>query len=43
MYKNGTVIYVGNFEMPDKNAAAHRVLNNAKIFKELEYRVCFAA
>ena len=41
MYKNGTVIYVGNFEMPDKNAAAHRVLNNAKIFKELEYRVCF--
>ena len=27
--------------MPDKNAAAHRVLNNAKIFHELGYHVVF--
>lgn len=26
----GTIVYIGGFEMPDKNAAAHRVLNNAK-------------
>ena len=30
----GSIVYVGAFMMPDKNAAAHRVLNNAKIFKE---------
>ena len=35
----GTILYVGNFELPDKNAAAHRVVNNAKIFRELGYRV----
>ena len=29
--EKGTVIYVGNFELPDKNAAAHRVMNNGKI------------
>lgn len=37
----GTILYVGGFELPDKNAAAHRVLNNAKIFKELGYNVVF--
>ena len=37
----GTVIYIGGFELPDKNAAAHRVLNNAKIFRELGFRVVF--
>ena len=37
----GTVLYVGGFELPDKNAAAHRVLSNAKIFKELGYNVIF--
>ena len=40
MYK-GTIIYMGNFELPDKNAAAHRVMNNGKIFKELGYRVAY--
>ena len=35
----GTVLYVGGFELPDKNAAAHRVLNNAKILRELGYNV----
>lgn len=37
----GTIVYIGGFEMPDKNAAANRVLNNAKIFKELGYKVVF--
>lgn len=37
----GTILYVGGFELPDKNAAAHRVLNNAKIFRELGFRVIF--
>ena len=36
-----TIIYVGGFELPDKNAAAHRVLNNGKIMLELGYRVIF--
>jgi len=39
--QNGTIIYIGNFELPDRNAAAHRVLNNAKIFRELGYNVVF--
>ena len=37
----GTIVYIGGFEMPDKNAAAHRVLNNAKIFRKLGYHVVF--
>ena len=37
----GTIIYMGNFELPDKNAAAHRVMNNGKIFKDLGYRVAY--
>ena len=37
----GSVLYVGGFELPDKNAAAHRVINNAKILRELGYRVIF--
>lgn len=37
----GTVLYVGGFELPDRNPAAHRVLNNAKILKELGYKVVF--
>lgn len=35
------ILYVGNFELPDKNAAAHRVINNAKIFKQIGYEVIF--
>lgn len=41
MERKGTIIYIGGFEMPDKNAAAHRVLNNAKVFNELGYHVVF--
>ena len=37
----GTIVYIGNFELPDKNAAAHRVLNNAKILKHIGYKVVF--
>jgi len=37
----GSILYIGGFELPDKNAAAHRVLNNAKIMRELGYEVIF--
>lgn len=36
-----TIIYAGPFQMPDKNAAAHRVLNNAKILRTAGYNVVF--
>ena len=41
MSQKPVIIYVGAFELPDKNAAAHRVVANAKIFKELGYEVVF--
>lgn len=34
-----TIIYVGGFELPDRNAAAQRVRNNARVFRSLGYRV----
>ncbi|MXO60557.1 glycosyltransferase [Altererythrobacter salegens] len=34
-----TVVYLGNFELPDRNAAALRVRGNARIFRDLGYRV----
>lgn len=37
----GTILYIGGFELPDKNAAAHRVINNGKIFRKLGYNVVF--
>ena len=37
-----TILYVGGFELPDKNAAAHRVISNAKILRALGYNVVFA-
>lgn len=37
----GTILYIGGFELPDKNAAAHRVLNNGKVLREIGYRVVF--
>ena len=36
-----TIIYAGPFQMPDKNAAAHRVLNNGKIFRSYGFQVVF--
>ncbi|TYC82203.1 glycosyltransferase family 4 protein [Acetobacterium wieringae] len=37
----GTIIYVGGFELPDKDAAAHRVVGNANALKEIGYDVVF--
>lgn len=37
----GTIIYAGGFELPDKNAAAHRVMANGKIFRFLGYRLVY--
>ena len=34
----GTVLYVGNFELPDKGASANRVVSNAKLFNSLGYQ-----
>ncbi|MBN3489972.1 glycosyltransferase [Acholeplasma equirhinis] len=39
----GTIIYAGGFELPDKNAAAHRVIANAKILKKIGYNVVFVS
>ncbi len=38
---SGTVIVTGNFELPDKNAAAHRVVNNGKLLRSLGYNAVF--
>lgn len=35
------VLYVGGFELPDKNAAAQRVVANGKLFNKLGYDVSF--
>ena len=34
----GTVLYVGNFELPDKGASANRVVSNAKLFNSICYQ-----
>ena len=39
--KGKNVLYIGGFELPDKNAAAHRVLSNGKIVKELGHEVFY--
>ena len=39
--KKNIILYVGGFEMPDKNAASLRVKSNAKILKTLNYKVIF--
>ncbi len=33
------VLYIGGFSLPDKNAAAHRVISNSKIISELGHNV----
>lgn len=33
------IVYIGGFELPDKNAAAQRVVANAKILVDLGYKV----
>ena len=39
--EKGLILYVGGFELPDKNAAAHRVLSNGKLLRDLGYEVSF--
>lgn len=39
--KKGSIVYIGGFELPDKNAAAHRVVQNGKILSSLGYEVVF--
>ena len=35
------ILYIGGFELPDKNAAAQRVIANAKLLRELGFEVSF--
>ncbi len=35
------VLYIGGFELPDQNAAAHRVIANAKLLSALGYETVF--
>ena len=37
--KRGTIVFVGGMEMPDKNAAAHYVMNSSKLLSELGYSI----
>lgn len=37
----GTILYVGNFELPDKGASANRVVSNGKLFQKLGYKVAY--
>lgn len=41
MKEKGVILYIGGFELPDKNAAAQRVVGIAKGLKELGYTVVF--
>lgn len=41
MLQKGTILYIGGFELPDKNAAAQRVIGIAKCLRDLGYRVVF--
>ncbi|RNC64755.1 glycosyltransferase [Proteiniphilum sp. X52] len=38
---NRWILYVGGFELPDKNAAAQRVIGNGNVFKKLGYDTFF--
>lgn len=35
------ILYIGGFELPDKNAAAQRVMANAKLLREMGFEVSF--
>lgn len=35
----GLIVYLGGMELPNKNAAAHRIVANARIFRDLGYEV----
>ncbi|MEE1143112.1 MAG: glycosyltransferase family 4 protein [Bacteroidales bacterium] len=36
-----SILYLGGFELPDKNAAAQRVIANAKLLREMGFEVSF--
>ena len=38
---NGTILYIGTFNMPDKCPAAHRVKSISKSLRDLGFEVCF--
>lgn len=38
---NKRILYIGGFDMPDNNAASHRVIGNAKAFRDLGYDTFF--
>ena len=35
------VLYLGAFELPDKNAAAQRVISNGKLLREMGFEVTY--
>ena len=35
------ILYIGGFEMPDGNAAAHRVMANARLLREMGFDISF--
>lgn len=37
----GIILYVGNFELPDKGASANRVMTNRLLFREIGYRTAY--
>lgn len=39
--KRGVILYIGGFQLPDKNAAAQRVVGIAKGLRDLGYQVVF--
>lgn len=39
--KMNKILYIGGFELPDKNAAAQRVMANAKLLREMGFEVSF--
>ena len=38
---SGTIIYYGGFHLPDKNAAANRVVSNGKLFEKIGFNTIF--
>lgn len=41
MLDRGSILYVGNFELPDRGASANRVVGNGKLFNLLGFRTVF--
>ncbi len=39
--KDKNILYIGGFELPNKNAAAQRVVSNGKLFSELGFNIFY--